>query len=153
MWRQDLAILSPEGPRDNTCQSTIWCLAVSMLWCSLSVADLILGMEELELHYRCSGKSNFRKIIRRLFVTCDVFARYLSVAFPWLFHGFFVALVCLEKQVFGRFSWLFPWLFRGPYFRQILRVLALEKSSEIRIATMSVRCRNPGPSWVQDKPP
>ena len=33
----------------------IWCLAVSMLWCSLFVADLIVGMEELELHYRCRG--------------------------------------------------------------------------------------------------
>ena len=26
------------------------------------VADLIVGMEELELHYRCRGRSNLRKI-------------------------------------------------------------------------------------------
>ena len=40
----------------------IWCLAVSMLWCFLFFADLMMGMEELELHYRCRGRSNFRKI-------------------------------------------------------------------------------------------
>ena len=39
----------------------IWCLAVSMLWCSLFVADLIVGMEEVELHYRCRGRSNLQK--------------------------------------------------------------------------------------------
>ena len=31
-------------------------------WCSLFVADLIMGMEELELHYRRRGRHNFRKI-------------------------------------------------------------------------------------------
>ena len=36
-----------------TWQMQTWCLAVSMLWHSLFVADLILGMKELELHYRC----------------------------------------------------------------------------------------------------
>ena len=43
----------------------------------------------------------------------------------------------LGKTVFGSFSWLFrgffvafSWLFRGPRFGQILRVLALEKSSD-----------------------
>ena len=40
----------------------ICCLAVSMLWCSLFVADLLVGMEDLELHHRCGGRSNFRKI-------------------------------------------------------------------------------------------
>ena len=35
--------------------------AVFMLWCFLFVADLILRTEELELHYRCRGKSNLRK--------------------------------------------------------------------------------------------
>ena len=29
----------------------MWFLAVYMLLCSLFVADLIVGMEELELHY------------------------------------------------------------------------------------------------------
>ena len=33
-----------------------------MLWCSLFGSDLSLGMEELELHYRIKGRSNFRKI-------------------------------------------------------------------------------------------
>ena len=40
----------------------LWCLAVYMLLCSLFVADLIVGMEELELHYRRRGRYNFRKI-------------------------------------------------------------------------------------------
>ena len=40
----------------------MWCLAVSMLWCSLCVAYLILGIEELEVRYRCRGRSNVRKI-------------------------------------------------------------------------------------------
>ena len=44
-------------------------------------------------------------LFRRLFVTCDVFTRYFFVAFSWLF--------------------------RGPHFGQILRVLALEKSSDL----------------------
>ena len=64
-------------------------------------------------------------LFRRLFVTCDVFARYFFVAFPWLFRGFFVALICLEKQCLGVFRGYFvafPWLFRGPHFGQILRV-------------------------------
>ena len=39
-------------------------------------------------------------LFRRLFVTCDVFARYY---FSWLFRGFFVALICLEKQYLGVF--------------------------------------------------
>ena len=38
-----------------------WCLAVSMLWCSLVVADPILGMEEFELHCRRRGRFHFRK--------------------------------------------------------------------------------------------
>ena len=45
-----------------TWQMQMWCLAVYMLLCSLFLADLIVGMEELELHYRCRGKSNLRKI-------------------------------------------------------------------------------------------
>ena len=40
----------------------MWCLAVYMLLCSLFVADLIVGMEELELHYRRRGRYNLRKI-------------------------------------------------------------------------------------------
>ena len=45
-----------------TWQMQMWCLAVYMLLCSLFVADLIVGMEELELHYRRRGRYNFRKI-------------------------------------------------------------------------------------------
>ena len=37
-------------------------LVVSMIWCPLFVADLVVGMEELELLYRCRGRSNVRKI-------------------------------------------------------------------------------------------
>ena len=33
-----------------------------MLWCSQFVADLFVEMEELELHYRCRDRANFRKI-------------------------------------------------------------------------------------------
>ena len=61
--------------------------------------------------------------IRRLFVTCDVFTRYFFVAFPWLFRGFFVALICLEKQclgVFRGFFVVFSWLFRGFFVALIL---------------------------------
>ena len=68
----------------------------------------------------------------------------------WLFRGFFVALIRLEKQCSGIFRWrqlatrskhptsfrgftaAFSWLFGGPHFGQILCVLALEKSSELK---------------------
>ena len=55
------------------------------------------------------------------------------MAFSWFFRGFFVALFCLEKQCSGLFRYFFvtfSWLFRGPRFGQILRVLALEQSSD-----------------------
>ena len=55
--------------------------------------------------------------------------------FSWLSRGFFVALFCLEKQCSGLvryFFVVFSWLFRGPRFGQILRVLALEQSSDCR---------------------
>ena len=55
---------------------------------------------------------------------------FLLVTFSWLFRGFFVALFCLEKQCSGLFRYFFvafSWLFRGG---QILRVLALEQSSD-----------------------
>ena len=53
---------------------------------------------------------------------------FLLFTFSWFFSGFFVALLCLEKQCSGLFRYffvVFPWLFRGPRFGQILRVLAL----------------------------
>ena len=37
-------------------------LLSTLLLFSLFVADLIVGMEELELHYRRRGRYNFRKI-------------------------------------------------------------------------------------------
>ena len=37
-------------------------LLLSACFCALFVADPIVGMEELELHYRRRGRSNFRKI-------------------------------------------------------------------------------------------
>ena len=55
------------------------------------------------------------------------------MVFSWFFRGFFVAPFCLEKQCSGLFRYffvVFSWLFRGPCFGQILRVLALEQSSE-----------------------
>ena len=61
--------------------------------------------------------------LRRLFVTCDVFTHYFFVAFSWFFSWLFRGPHLLGKTVFGPFSWLFR-------FGQILRVLALEKSSE-----------------------
>ena len=41
----------------------MWCLAVSMFG-ALFVADLTLGMEDLESHYRCRGSFNFRKMVK-----------------------------------------------------------------------------------------
>ena len=35
---------------------------LSTCFCALFVADLIVGMEDLELHYRRRGRCNFRKI-------------------------------------------------------------------------------------------
>ena len=58
----DADLNSCPRPIRATWQMQIWCLAVFMLWCFLFVADLIVGMEELELHYRCRVRSNFRKI-------------------------------------------------------------------------------------------
>ena len=71
-------------------------------------------------------KVNFQKTFRYLW-------RFYS--YSWLFRGFFrgffVALICLEKQCSGLFRGFFvafSWPFR---FVQNLRVLALEQSSEI----------------------
>ena len=66
--------------------------------------------------------------IRRLFVTCGVFTRYFFVAFSWFFSWLFRGPLLSRNTVFGPFSWLF----RGPRFGQILRVFALEQSSEGR---------------------
>ena len=35
---------------------------LSTCFCAPFVADLVLGMEEVELRYRCRGRHNFRKI-------------------------------------------------------------------------------------------
>ena len=73
-----------------------------------------------------------------LLVTCGVFARYFFVVFSWLFRGPLLS----RKTVFGPFSLLFrglfvafSWFFRGPRFGQILRVLALEQSSELCVVS------------------
>ena len=58
---------------------------------------------------------NFQKTFRYLWRFCSL-----------LFRGFFVALFCLETQCLG----LFRGFFVAPRFGQILRVLALEQSSE-----------------------
>ena len=69
---------------------------------------------------------------------------YFFVAFSWLFRGPLLS----RKTVFGPFSLLFrgffvafPWLFRGPRFGQILRVLALEQSSESTSASIRSSAR------------
>ena len=62
-------------------------------------------------------------IFRRLFVTRDVFTHYFFVAFSWPSSPW--------KNSVWAFLVVFSWLFRGPRFGQILRVLALEKSSDI----------------------
>ena len=56
-----------------------------------------------------------------------------------------MALFCREKQCSGLFRYffvVFSWLFRGPRFGQILRVLALEQSSDVFIpqASMHEEC-------------
>ena len=53
--------------------------------------------------------------IRRLFVTCGVFARYFFVAFPWLFRGPLLS----RKTVFGPFSWFFRGFFVAPVLGKI----------------------------------
>ena len=76
-----------------------------------------------------------KPIFRRFFVTCGVFTRYFFVAFSCFFRGPLLS----RKTVFGPFSLLsrgffvvffvaFSW---PPRFGQILRVLALEQSSDI----------------------
>ena len=72
-------------------------------------------------------------LIRRLFVTC-------VVAFLRLFRGPHL----LRKTVFGRFRGffvVFSWLFRGPHFGAILRVLALEESSDLRCLESRIAVR------------
>ena len=57
-----MQIYSYPRPIRITWQMQMWCPVVCMLLCSPFVADLIVGMEELELHCRRRGRSNFRKI-------------------------------------------------------------------------------------------
>ena len=54
------------------------------------------------------------------------FYSLLFVAFSWLFRGPLLSI----KQCSGLFRYFFVALFRGPRFGQILRVLALEQSSD-----------------------
>ena len=82
--------------------------------------------------FRANLENNSQKTFRYLL-------RFYSLLFRWTQHALlessqFVALFCLEKQCSGLFRYffvVFSWLFRGPCFGQILRVLALEQSSEI----------------------
>ena len=62
-------------------------LAVYMLLCSLFVADLIVGMEELELHYRSRGRYNFQKI-----KTATISVRMVNWWTSRIFSFFFVRL-------------------------------------------------------------
>ena len=83
--------------------------------------------------------------------------RYLWRFCSLLFRVFFVALFCLETQCSGLFSWLFrgffvafSWFFRGPRFGQILRVLALEQSSDFQRVQGLSPSRAPYVSSVAD---
>ena len=74
-----------------------------------------------------------RPNLRRLFVTCDVFTRYFSVAVLWLFRGPHLLGKTVSLFLFVCFCVFFCgflWCLRGPHVGQSLRVLALEKSSE-----------------------
>ena len=66
---------------------------------------------------------------------------FLLVTFSWLFRGPLLS----RKTVFGPFFVTFSWFFRGPRFGQILRVLALEQSSE-RKHTRKNHIRFPKPA-------
>ena len=79
---------------------------LSACFCALFVAELIVGMEELELHYRRRGRSNFRKIkIATISVRivswpeCDLFSAKLEESY----------LNCLRVLDFisrsARFAW------------------------------------------------
>ena len=54
--QRQMQINSYPRPIRITWRMQMWCLAVYMLLCSLFVADLIVGMEELELHCRRRGR-------------------------------------------------------------------------------------------------
>ena len=56
----------------------------------------------------------------------------LLVAFSWLFRGFFVALICLEKQCLGLLRGLFVFFFLARTLGKSVYILALEESSEER---------------------
>ena len=67
--------------------------------------------------------------------------RGFFVVFSWLFRGPLLS----RKTVFGPFRYffvVFSWLFRGPCFGQILRVLALEQSSEFIPSTCRATLRS-----------
>ena len=103
------------------------------------------GLEHLKSEVELSP------FVRRLFGTCGVFTRYFFVAFSWFFRGFFVTLFCLEKQCSGLFRYFFvafSWLFRGPRFGQILRVLALEQSSDFGAPPEELYEKGSSVSWV-----
>ena len=68
-------------------------------WGSLFVADLIVGMEELELHYRCRGRSNFWKI--RI---ATISVRMVRVCLCYLRSGFFhlrLVFLAYGRKAFG----------------------------------------------------
>ena len=84
---------------------------------------------------RATTPEDFSLLVAFLLVTFSLLFRGFFVAFSWLFRGPLLS----RKTVFGPFSLLFggffvafSWLFRGPRFGPILRVLALEQSSDLR---------------------
>ena len=75
----------------------------------------------------------FQKTFRYLWLFYSVLFRGFFVVFSWLFRGPLLS----RKTVFGPFFVTFSWLFRGPRFGQILRVLALEQSSDFCLLSKS----------------
>ena len=70
-----------------------------MLWCSLSVADLMAGMEEVELHCRCRGRSNLRKIRRAtIYVRMVTSAKTKNRTAGWTFRVFFIFVLLREGE-------------------------------------------------------
>ena len=90
MWRQDLVILSPEGPRDSTCQ-----LSTSV--CPGDFESLQLHMTSLPKHDPNSqtnlllGPKSCRTKVPRIFrIFVPNFAANFAPDFPRIFRGVFV---------------------------------------------------------------
>ena len=69
VWRQDFAILSPEGPRDNTCQLRFWKQMPKKIWGNLFGGKFFLrtvGASLLTVKRLCL--QSLKALIRRTFL-------------------------------------------------------------------------------------